>query len=1047
MDLKFSIEADYKKASQAFKDLANESEATREKIEKFSDSFKTEQVDKFVDKQKLLQAAFTSTKGEVAAMTAAQKNYEKEIEKLIRSGLDPESEAIQKLRNEHDNLAKKIEKTNEVQKKQEELMKGAEKAALGYFAALAAGVAAIGVATQKTAEAGDQFAKTSRIIGMTAETFQELDYAAKMSGVDNLKGSLEKLNKSVADVKSGTGTLTTYLKNNDQQLLSQLENVNSNEEAFNLLMDAISKAPDEFSRAELAQAAFGKSGQQLILLANEGADGISNLREEARKYGVISNETAANSEAFLDAQARLKAALTGVSTELTAGLLPGLTETITKIADFIAGIDNWEEKLEIAGYALAGVTAGLTTFLIVAKGSALIHGLATAFRALTAAIASNPIGAIAVVITAVLVPALLALYKNWDTVQTYLQQGIARVQFAFSWLGSVIKEGLVVAFNTVKAAAVTLFDFIYGNIIRGIGSMLEILGKLPFVGDLFKAASEKVSSLGNAIGNLAEQTRQSSRDAIQAAHDEQNATEEKLRTTLATIDSEAQARRAAIEAQKKENQEVVNSNIETNDTLVEDTVETQDEITETQAEAAAEQTKNIVEHIKALRDRLNEIPLSEQAVQTQQMDQFRQFLQQRMELQKLSDNERIAWLEEQKETLLALETLTGEEKLALEKTINDMIFDENEQAQEKLKKLQEATFTALRTRLNEIPLTDLQVQNQQIDQFKQFLQERMELQLANQQESLESEQTIEEQRIAWLREQQAALLELETLTGEEKIALEKAINDMIIAETKETQEEKNKLQEEANASILERLNEIPFSEQAVQTQQMEQFEQFLQQRMELQQLNDEERIAWLEEQQSILMELETLNGEEKIALEKAVNDMIFAEDEKLKKGQQDLLNKQLKGLTAFYNGVGELAELGAEKSIGLLIVEKAAASAQALINSYLAFTSVLKDVPFPFNIAAAAGVLASGIAQQVKIVSTPIPSAETGGRFIVPNSVGSDTQLMRVNQGEEINVTPRGMTGNNNTQNIIVQIDRQTIFDVVNDGIGSGDILIAASNY
>jgi hypothetical protein len=78
------------------------------------------------------------------------------------------------------------------------------------------------------------------------------------------------------------------LKQNDKQLLNQLENVNSNEEAFNLLMDAIQRAPDEFTRTGLAQAAFGKSGQELILLANEGAGGISRLRNEAREYGVIS---------------------------------------------------------------------------------------------------------------------------------------------------------------------------------------------------------------------------------------------------------------------------------------------------------------------------------------------------------------------------------------------------------------------------------------------------------------------------------------------------------------------------------------------------------------------------------------------------------------------------------------------------------------------------------------------------------------------------------------------------------------------------------------
>jgi Flp pilus assembly pilin Flp len=505
-DLKLTINANYEQASKAFKDLAQESEATREKIEKFSNAFKSEQLDKFIDKQKLLEASLTGTRGEVSAMTAAQKNYEKEIEKLIKSGLDPESDAIKRLRDEHDKLADKIQKTNDLQKAQNDLMGKAEKSALGMLAAIGASAAAVGVATQKMAEAGDQYAKTARIIGMTAETFQELEYAAKMSGIDNLDSSLQKLNKAVAEIKSGTGTLTAYLKENDQQLLTHLQNVNSNEEAFNLLMDAIGKAPDEFSRAELAQAAFGESGQNLILLAHEGAEGIAALREEAQRYGIISNEAAANSEAFLDAQERLKSSVSGVSNELTAKLLPGLTESMTKLADFIAGIDNWDEILSTVEYALIGVTSGLIAFLAVAKGSTIIAALTTAFRALTAAIASNPFGAIAVVITSVLIPALIALYKNWDTVQTYLEQGIARIQYAFSWLGSVIKEGLVVAFNTVKSAAVSLVDFIYGNIIRAVGNLLEVMGKLPFVGDLFLEASRKVSALGNAIGNLAEET-------------------------------------------------------------------------------------------------------------------------------------------------------------------------------------------------------------------------------------------------------------------------------------------------------------------------------------------------------------------------------------------------------------------------------------------------------------------------------------------------------------------------------------------------------------
>jgi hypothetical protein len=1022
MDIKLSIAADYKEASKAFNELANESEATREKIEKFTSAFQTEQLDKFVDKQKLLIASLTGTRGEVSAMTTAQKNYEKEIERLIRSGLDPESDAIKKLRNEHDKLADKIKKTNDVQKAQSELMGHVEKAALGFYAAIGAAAAGIGVATQKMAEAGNEYAKTARVIGMTAETFQELDYAAKMSGVDNLDSSLQKLNKSVADVKSGTGALTSYLKENDQQLLTQIQNVNSNEEAFNLLMDAIGRAPNEFSRAELATAAFGKSGQELILLANEGADGIAKLREEAQRYGVISNEAAANSEAFLDAQSRLKASVSGVANELTAKLLPGLTESITKLADFIASIDNWDAILSGVGYALAGVTAGLTAFLIIAKGSTVIHALATAFKALTAAITANPIGAIAVVITAVLIPALIALYKNWDTISTYLQQGIARLEYAFKWLGSVIKEGLVVAFNTVKSAAVSLVDFIYGNIIRAVGNMLEVLGKLPFVGDLFQAAASKVTSLGNAIGNMAAETKRASEEAIANAHAEQNATEERLKNTLASIDAESKARRAAIEAQKKGNAEVVDDAVSSNEAIIKNENATQNEITKVKADGMAEQ-------IKTLSARLNEMGKSEKQIETEQIKDFEKFLNERADLEQVNGLERIAWLKEMGSLLLESDKLSGDERIALEKSINNLILVED-------KKLLANEQKILSDRLSKIPLTEEQTLNALTNQFKNFLNERAKLQ---------SDDTTE--RINWLNNQYTQLSNVAELNDNERLAAEKAINVLLLEEAERLNEERAALEEGRISNLQDRLNEQLPAEAVLHEQLLEQFSEYLERKFELEKIQEEKRQEWLLEQQKILLEKMELNENEEAALNEAVNQQIYQSNVNYRKKNEELLNKQLDAVSKFFSGVQELAELGSKKSLALLVVEKAAASAQAAINSYVAFTRALADFPQPYSYIAAAGVLAAGLAQQIKIVSTAIPSAETGGRFIVPNSPGSDSAIMRVNQGEEVEITPRGMVGNSGIQNIIVQIEKQTIFEVVNEGIESGDILIQAANF
>jgi len=68
---------------------------------------------------------------------------------------------------------------------------------------------------------------------------------------------------------------------------------------------------------------------------------------------------------------------------------------------------------------------------------------------------------------------------------------------------------------------------------------------------------------------------------------------------------------------------------------------------------------------------------------------------------------------------------------------------------------------------------------------------------------------------------------------------------------------------------------------------------------------------------------------------------------------------------------------------------------------------------------------------------------------MVPESSGInrvDDAFMRVNRGEEVSVTPRAEAGGANKQRIIVNIDKQTIFDVINAGIRSGDIYISTAN-
>jgi len=209
------------------------------------------------------------------------------------------------------------------------------KAVIGGAAVAAA---AMGAAVMKTAELGDEAAKTSRRLGITAESLQELRFAADRQGVSAgiLNSSFTALQKRVGELKSGTGSLFAFLKKTgDKAFIRQLALAKNTEEAFKLITEKAATIKDPMEKAAFASAAFSRAGVDMLKFMEAGTDGISKLREEARKYGaVISNEAAANSELFVDAMTNMKSTISGVAKTIGSKLIPILTPLIQRFADF-----------------------------------------------------------------------------------------------------------------------------------------------------------------------------------------------------------------------------------------------------------------------------------------------------------------------------------------------------------------------------------------------------------------------------------------------------------------------------------------------------------------------------------------------------------------------------------------------------------------------------------------------------------------------------------------------------------------------------------------
>jgi len=192
--------------------------------------------------------------------------------------------------------------------------------------------------TAEAAAFGDELSTTAQRLGMTTQAYQELGYAAKLQNIEQetLTKSFEKLNKNLGDLHTNQGTLESKLKKSNPALLAQLKHAKDSEAAFNILSGAINKLPNQMDKASLAQAAFGKSGQQMLNLISVGSPTIMKMREEAQKLGfVLSDDAVKAASKFDDAHDRMNFTLLGLKTTLGAGLMPVIGGYITMATNWV----------------------------------------------------------------------------------------------------------------------------------------------------------------------------------------------------------------------------------------------------------------------------------------------------------------------------------------------------------------------------------------------------------------------------------------------------------------------------------------------------------------------------------------------------------------------------------------------------------------------------------------------------------------------------------------------------------------------------------------
>ena len=258
--------------------------------------------------------------------------------------------------------------------------------------AVAASVAAAAMVAYslKMAKVTDANAKFARSAGLSFEALQELDFAARRegAGVGEMASTLGNLNRAIGQLAIGRGPQEAVRRIGG--LGASFDDLQSGALDAIDFLEIIGEKIQGMAPARQAEIVgqFGIS-QNILQLLQQGRFSIAELRKEARKMGVESEE-------FARRQEKLNDSLTNNKQKINQALLPlrlMISEVILKV---IPAISAWIEKnkelipqiVKIGGIALAVFGGGAIIASWVSKifmAVKAVKGLAVAFGLLSAA--------------------------------------------------------------------------------------------------------------------------------------------------------------------------------------------------------------------------------------------------------------------------------------------------------------------------------------------------------------------------------------------------------------------------------------------------------------------------------------------------------------------------------------------------------------------------------------------------------------------------------------------------------------------------------------
>lgn len=194
-------------------------------------------------------------------------------------------------------------------------------------------------------------------LGVTTKDLQEYRYAASQAGVsqEQMDAGLAKLTRTIGEAKAGSKAQVATFRELGVAIEDANGRVYTAGEAIPKIADALAKIKDPATRARLEVELFGKAGQKLDTLLSGGSEAINNLRNAARKLGIVlSDDQIQNADDTADKLSAVKQVLEAN----VAGVVANNAQAILTLADALAQAAAQSAKFAVEYPKAAGLLAG-----------------------------------------------------------------------------------------------------------------------------------------------------------------------------------------------------------------------------------------------------------------------------------------------------------------------------------------------------------------------------------------------------------------------------------------------------------------------------------------------------------------------------------------------------------------------------------------------------------------------------------------------------------------------------------------------------------------